>query len=54
MWLLNVGQVANLRRIGNPPAGSTHNPDRRIGNPPQLDKLPHNRKVAGVPHSLRR
>ncbi|HMC61477.1 MAG TPA: hypothetical protein VKJ01_19960, partial [Candidatus Solibacter sp.] len=35
------GQFVNLRRIGNPPAGSMHNPNRRIANPPQLANLPH-------------
>jgi hypothetical protein len=29
-----VGQVVNLRRIGNPPAGSLHNPGRRIHSAP--------------------
>jgi len=45
-----VGQVVNLRRIGNPPGGSEPVPalgagdsncGRRIANPPQFDKLPH-------------
>jgi hypothetical protein len=48
-----VGQVVNLRRIGNPPAshwaGRAGNADRlaaasrwRIAKLPQLAKLPHN------------
>jgi len=46
-----VGQVVNLRRIGNPPAeycghGYQHGPlaaasRRRINNPPQIANLPH-------------
>jgi hypothetical protein len=45
----DVGQVANLRRIGNPPARVPENvPEvlvtagsRRIHNPQQVDNLPH-------------
>jgi hypothetical protein len=43
-----VGQVVNLRRIANPPAGSgirleavRYAPTRRIANPPQDTILPH-------------
>src|SRR5450432_1432691 len=36
-----VGQVVNLRRTANPPAGSTRNVGRRIANPPQINNLPH-------------
>jgi hypothetical protein len=45
-----VGQIGNLRRIGNPPAdvqtaagvlvGAR---SRRINNPPQVTNLPHTR-----------
>ena len=45
---MNVGQVVNLRRIGNPPVGSGIRleavrcaPIRRIANPPQDTILPH-------------
>jgi len=36
-----VGQIVNLRRIGNPPAGITRAAGRRIANPPQVGNLPH-------------
>ena len=42
-----VGQVVNLRRIGNPPGGGSHalgfvlTVGRRVANPPQIDNLPH-------------
>jgi len=50
-----VGQVANLRRIGNPPAALSRSATatvakcwrlaahrgRRISNPPQVNNLPH-------------
>jgi hypothetical protein len=32
----SVGQVVDLRRIGNPPADNTHTPGGRIDNPPQV------------------
>jgi hypothetical protein len=49
-----VGQIANLRRIVNPPARCGSEParlanslarcDRRIANPPQVNNLPHKEK----------
>ncbi|HEY6391975.1 MAG TPA: hypothetical protein VIX89_11900, partial [Bryobacteraceae bacterium] len=42
-WILIVGQIGNLRRIGNPPRvgfGITYWP---ISNRPQVTKLPHKR-----------
>ena len=36
-----VGQIGNLRRIGNPPAGVVRAAGRRISNPPQVANLPH-------------
>jgi len=56
-FLALVGQVVNLRRIGNPPAARFDEPPRgrqqmhgrlaaasrrRINNPPQIANLPHN------------
>jgi len=45
-----VGQVVNLRRIGNPPAGGLCESSGvliesagRIANPPQATSLPHKR-----------
>ena len=40
-----VGQVANLRRIVNPPAGVMCAAGRRINNPPQIANLPHNHVI---------
>ena len=49
-----MGQIVNLRRIGNPPAlaptstaGLALEIGRRIANPPQVANLPHKKIVAG-------
>ncbi|HXB73512.1 MAG TPA: SCO family protein [Candidatus Acidoferrales bacterium] len=41
MTIFCVGQVVNLRRIGNPPGGLARTAGRRISNPPQVNNLPH-------------
>jgi len=40
-----VGQIVNLRRIGNPPAGVMRAAGWRINNPPQVTNLPHRRDI---------
>jgi hypothetical protein len=37
-----VGQVVNLRRVGNPPGRPRAMVGRPIDNRPQVDNLPHN------------
>ena len=37
-----MGQVGNLRPIGNRPSALVHDLRRRVNNPPQVANLPHN------------
>jgi len=42
---VNVGQVGNLRRIGNPPVNDSGINLRPITNRPQVTNLPHTKMV---------
>jgi hypothetical protein len=51
-----VGQVGNLRRVGNPPSDAYESGRGPIDNRPQLTKLPHKvgSRIYPAPFRLRR